>query len=154
MDARAFVDELIASARQLSTQGRTIAEDRLGIPAAGDQRDAMPDGMGKGALAAGALAVLLGTGFGHRITGSALTLGGLAEIERFITARLGHPPGNGELAATIESPEAAAQVYLVSRLVIDVDNDAERGFVDDLVAAVGIAPELRDGLDRRTATDG
>ena len=35
MDARAFVDELIASARQLSTQGRTIAEDRLGIPAAG-----------------------------------------------------------------------------------------------------------------------
>ena len=40
----------------------------------------MFSGLGKGALMAGGLAALLGTGAGRRLTGGTLKLGGLAAI--------------------------------------------------------------------------
>ena len=230
MDAKNFIDDLIASARRLSNQGRDLAEDRLGIPQQGEQRDAMLDGMGKGALAAGALAILLGTGVGRRVTGSALKLGGLAavgavaykayqnwqaqqggpagdpgtpvgelttgeaqarselllqamvvaamadghidageraqierqlaelglerDIEQFIADQLQDPPRVADLAAKADSAETAAEIYLVSRLVIDPDNAAERGYLDELVAALGIDPALRAELERQASAAG
>ena len=230
MDAKNFIDDLIASAKRLSDQGRDLAEDRLGIPQQGEQRDAMLDGMGKGALAAGALAILLGTGVGRRITGSALKLGGLAavgtvaykayrhwqaqqagavdepgtpvgelaapgardrselllqavvvaamadghidgderirierqlaelglerDLERFIADQLQNPPSAAGLAARADSAEAAAEVYLVSRLVIDLENDAEKRYLDELVAALGLDPALRAELERHAAIAG
>ena len=230
LDAKKFIDDLIASATRLSDQGRNLAEEKLGIPQQGEQRDAMLDGMGKGALAAGALAILLGTGVGRRITGSALKLGGLAAVgavaykayrhwqeqqagavdepgtpvgeltapgardrselllqavvvaamadghidgderfrierqlaelgleqglEQFIAEQLQNPPGAADLAVRADSPEAAAEIYLVSRLVIDPDNDAERRYLDELVAALGLDPALREELERHAAAAG
>ncbi|MDJ0738772.1 MAG: tellurite resistance TerB family protein [Gammaproteobacteria bacterium] len=226
MDAKTFIDDLLASAKRLSTQGRSLAEDKLGVPAAGERRDAMLDGMGKGALAAGALALLLGTGSGRRLTGSALKLGGLAAVgalaykayqnwqggsgagpgtpvgeldgaevearsrllldamilaamadghiddaerqriigqlgelgldddaEALIRERLTQPLDVTTLAARADSAEAAAEIYVVSRQVIDRANAAEQHHLDALVAALQLDAELVAELERQLAAN-
>ncbi len=80
MDTKSLLDELLQSAKQMASQGQEVAETKLGVPEEGPDRDAMLKGMGKGAMAAGALALLLGTGAGRRLTGTALKLGSLAAI--------------------------------------------------------------------------
>lgn len=225
MDAKTFLEQMLQSAKNLSVQGRDIAEKQLGVPEAGEQRDAMLSGMGKGALAAGALALLLGTGAGRRITGSAIKLGGLAavgavaykayqnwqggsaddattpgvpidqlsgsqaqarsevlleaminaamadghidvaerqQIDRqveqlglgqdtasFIQARLADPTKISELAAKADSTEAAAEIYLVSRLLIDPNNAAEKNYIDRLAVQLQLDPDLLHELERQ-----
>lgn len=80
MDTKLFLDELLKSGKDYADQGRKIAEEKLQIPEEGEKRDAALDGMKKGAIAAGVLALLLGTGAGRRVTGSALKIGSLAAI--------------------------------------------------------------------------
>ncbi len=87
MNAQTLLDQLLRSGRELAEQGRQLAgrgeralEERLGVPAEGPERQAMLDGMKKGALAAGALALLLGTRAGRRLGGTALRLGSLAAV--------------------------------------------------------------------------
>jgi len=80
MDTKSFLDELLKTGKNYADQGRQIAEEKLQIPKEGDSRDTTIDGMKKGAIAAGVLALLLGTGAGRRITGSALKIGSLAAI--------------------------------------------------------------------------
>lgn len=80
MDTKSFLDELLKTGKDLASKGQAIAEEKLQMPNQGEKRDATLDGMKKGAIAAGVLAVLLGTGAGRRITGSALKIGSLAAI--------------------------------------------------------------------------
>lgn len=80
MDAKAFLDELLKTGKEYANQGRKIAEEKLQMPKEGEGRDATIDGMKKGAMAVGVLALLLGTGAGRRVTGSALKIGSLAAI--------------------------------------------------------------------------
>lgn len=222
MDTKGFIDDMLRSAKTLSTKGRGMAEERLGIPDEGNQRDAMLDGLGKGALAGGALALLLGTGIGRRLTGSAIKLGGLAavgavaykayqhwqgdqagdpgtpigelppspaetrsetlleamivaaladghvdaaerahveqklrelglerDIEGFIQDHVARPRSLTDLAAKADSPEAAAEIYLVSRLVIDTGNPSERQYLDQLSDVLALDPGLRTELDHQ-----
>ena len=80
MNTQAFLDELLKTGKDYANQGRKIAEEKLQMPEDGEKRDATLDGMKKGAIAAGVLALLLGTGAGRRVTGSALKIGSLAAI--------------------------------------------------------------------------
>ena len=80
MDTKSFLDELLQTGKEYANKGREIAEEKLQMPKEGDGRDATLDGMKKGAIAAGVLALLLGTGAGRRVTGSALKIGSLAAI--------------------------------------------------------------------------
>ena len=80
MSTQSFLDELLKTGKDLASKGQTIAEEKLQMPKEGEQRDATLDGMKKGAIAAGVLALLLGTGAGRRVTGSALKIGSLAAI--------------------------------------------------------------------------
>jgi len=80
MDTKSFLDELLKTGKDLASKGQEIAEEKLKMPKEGDSRDATLDGMKKGAMAAGVLALLLGTGAGRRVTGSALKIGSLAAI--------------------------------------------------------------------------
>lgn len=80
MDTQSFLDELLKTGKNYAEQGRKIAEEKLQMPKEGNSRDATIDGMKKGAIAAGVLALLLGTGAGRRVTGSALKIGSLAAI--------------------------------------------------------------------------
>ncbi len=80
MDTKSFLDEILKTGKDLASKGQAIAEEKLKMPKEGDGRDATIDGMQKGAIAAGVLALLLGTGAGRRVTGSALKIGSLAAI--------------------------------------------------------------------------
>ncbi|MCF6194485.1 MAG: hypothetical protein L3J46_09170, partial [Kangiellaceae bacterium] len=73
MDTKSFLDDLLKTGKEYANKGRTIAEEKLQMPKEGEEGyDATIDGMKKGAMAVGVLALLLGTGAGRRVTGSAL----------------------------------------------------------------------------------
>lgn len=80
MDAKSFLDELLKTGKEYADKGLEFAEEKLQLPKEGEAREAKLDGMKKGAMAAGVLALLLGTGAGRRVTGSALKIGSLAAI--------------------------------------------------------------------------
>jgi uncharacterized membrane protein YebE (DUF533 family) len=52
-----------------------------------------------------------------------------------------------EIAAETNSPEAAVEVYLASMAIVDVDNPQERQFLDQLAAAMQIAPGLKASIE-------
>jgi uncharacterized membrane protein YebE (DUF533 family) len=125
MDAQALLERLLQAGREMTAKGKTIAEEKLKIPPEGPERDAMLSNMGKGALAASALALLLGTKGGRQLTGGALKLGSLAAVgglawkvyndwkrEQGGTAVAGKP--FGELPA----PEAGRRSLLLLRAMI------------------------------------
>ncbi len=80
MDARRVLDQLLRSGTELLDQGREQAEQTLGVPESGQQRDAMVSGLGKGAIAGGLLALMLGTKGGRRVTGKVVKYGSLAAL--------------------------------------------------------------------------
>ena len=80
MDTRGFLDQILQSGKEMADKGQDFVENKFGMPAEGEQRDAMVSGMKKGALGGGLLALLLGTGAGRRLGGSALKIGGLAVL--------------------------------------------------------------------------
>jgi len=80
MDTSALLNQILQSGRDMLAKGQGVAEQKLGVPTAGPEREAMLSGMGKGAAAAGLLALLLGTKGGRKVTGSALKLGSLAAV--------------------------------------------------------------------------
>jgi len=80
MNAQDLLEKLLQEGKELAEKGQDVAEDKLNVPASGPERDAMLDGLKKGALAAGGLALLLGTRGGRAITGSAIKLGSVAAL--------------------------------------------------------------------------
>lgn len=226
MDTKALLEQILASGNDLVKQGQSIAEDKLGVPKEGEERDAMLSGLGKGALAAGALGLLLGTKSGRRLGGTAVKLGGLAAVgglaykafqdwqknggdteasaqpinqltgpegdqraktllramiaaakadghiddnelaaiqekikamgidsgdADFFQQEIAKPINAEEITAGVDNTEAAAEVYLASRLVIDLDSAAERQYLEDLAAALKLPAELVANLESQIA---
>ncbi|MCF6203184.1 MAG: tellurite resistance TerB family protein [Methylococcaceae bacterium] len=226
MNAQQILDALLNSGKELAEKGKTLAEAKLNVPDDPEKREAMLTGAGKGALAAGALAVLLGTGTGRKLTGATLKLGSLAAIggvaykafenwksqqsdsqivsvektadqltgeasenrsraiiramiasakadghidteERkiisqhaeklglessvatFIKDELTTPLNVKEVAAGADSPEAAAEIYLVSMMTLNLDNDKEREYLAQLAQALELAPDLIAELEQQ-----
>lgn len=83
-DATQLLNQLIQTGKDLAGQGRAaleeFAENKLDVPAAGPERDEAIANAGKGAAAAGALLLLLGTKGGRALTGTALKVGSLAAL--------------------------------------------------------------------------
>jgi uncharacterized membrane protein YebE (DUF533 family) len=218
MDSRSIVDLLLKSAQDIADKGQTLSEEKLQIPEAGPEREAMLKGLGKGAAVGGVLALLLGTGAGRKVTGSALKLGSLAAIgglafqayqnwqrgqsgssgaaglpidalsgpaaeqrsltllramiaaanadghiddaERgrieqqmqsmsldsgtvgVLTEELAKPRAAAEIASAADSPAAAAEIYLTSLAVIDMQDDREKAYLRELALALNLQPEL------------
>ena len=80
MNTKDLLENLLAAAQGVAQQGKDTAEEKMGIPQQGSEREAVMSGMGKGALMAGAAALLLGTKGGRKLTGGAIKLGGLAAL--------------------------------------------------------------------------
>lgn len=80
MNTKDLLDSLLNSAQDMAQQGRAQVEQKMGLPEHGEQRDAQLSGIGKGALVAGAAALLLGTRSGRKLTGTAVKLGGIAAL--------------------------------------------------------------------------
>lgn len=224
MDIHNLLEQLLKSGRQLANQGQDTVEQYLDIPESGEKRDAMLSGAGKGALAAGALALLLGTGAGRKVTGSALKLGSLAAIggvaykayqnwqsqlgntenagtsvaelsgspanSRSMTllkamisaakadghiddqeqakiseqigqmgfqaddlasikAELEKPVDLAELVKAVDSPATAAEVYLASMLILDLQNQQERTYLQQLARELKLSEELVAQLEQQ-----
>jgi uncharacterized membrane protein YebE (DUF533 family) len=51
------------------------------------------------------------------------------------------------ITSAVVTPEQGAEVYLASRMAIDVDVPAERAYLDALAARLKLPAELRAQLD-------
>lgn len=224
MDAQQIVDMLLQSGQELVNKGKTLAEQKLNLPDDPEQRQKMLDGAGKGAIAASALALLLGTSSGRKLTGASLKLGSLAalgtvayqafqkwqnqegqvasdvtpstlsgtpvsdaqsktllkamiaaakadghvdenernaivlQVEKLglgdaatamIVQELNQPLDIDAVVADVNSPEQAAEIYLISRAVLDVDNDQEKAYLQQLATALKLAPSLVAELENQ-----
>ena len=99
------------------------------------------------------------------VTGAALGMGALAEEERrriqeklrdaalsdaeraFAGREFLSPATIEQLAAEVDSPECAEELYAASRLAVKLDNDAERRHLAALAARLGLAPEATGRID-------
>lgn len=225
MNAQQILDLFLNTGKEYVDKGIDIVEDKLDIPEGPEARKAMLSTAGKGALAAGAIALLLGTGAGRKLTGATLKLGSLAaigglayqtfqewqkqnsgEIEvagdpinelsddakekrslvllkamiaaakvdghiddsertkiveqikalglqsdtaQSIEDELTQPVDIKTLAASADSPEMAAEMYLVSRVILDVDQVQERLFLNELASALGLESDLVNRLEAK-----
>jgi uncharacterized membrane protein YebE (DUF533 family) len=227
MDIKSVLDQLLISGKQVASQAGATAEKGLGVPATGPQRDAMLSGLGKGALAGGLLALLLGTRRGRRLTGGAIKFGSLAaiaavayrayqswqsqsnqapsagrsisdlsgeaanrratvllramiasanadghidateraniqqqlnalglsgDLRALIEREIQSPLSPDQLAQQIDSAEAAAEVYLLSKVIVDDANPPEQAFLARLTSALKLAPDLIARLNAEAAT--
>lgn len=64
------------------------------------------------------------------------------EALHLVKNELAKPLDAREIAAGADSPAAAAEIYLTSLLAINIDNDQERAYLDDLARELRLAPEL------------
>jgi len=227
MDTKAILDNLLETSQRATKKGVEMAESKLNVPESGPEREQMLDGLKKGALAAGAVALLLGTRGGRRLTGTAVKVGGLAavgglaykafnewqasqpdpsgratringtpidelaepeanvrsesivramitaakadghidanerqvitaqlkslgleeDITSFLLGELDKPMNIDSVAADADTPEAAAELYLASAMVIDFADAKEREYMDSLAGALNIEPALAKRLE-------
>lgn len=217
MDINNLLEQLLKNGKEAAQKGQTVAEQKLGIPAEGAQRDSMMSGLKTGAAAAGVLALLLGTRAGRKVTGvglkvgSVAALGGLAyqmynrwqadnnttasvdaktatllpapeqkpvlasdvllkamvaaakadghideqelstirskmaelhidqDVNDMLMNELVQPLGAKEVAALAKgNKQAALELYLVSALLLDKNQEAERVYLSDLQAALAL----------------
>jgi uncharacterized membrane protein YebE (DUF533 family) len=69
------------------------------------------------------------------------------DATRWLESELAEPADVEELAAGVNTPEKAAQVYTAARLAIDPDSIQEREFLRNLADSLDLDPKLRDQID-------
>ncbi|MFA7415655.1 MAG: tellurite resistance TerB family protein [Rhizobium sp.] len=70
-----------------------------------------------------------------------------AEAEAFIELELASPTDVSALVAAAKSEEQKVELYTASRLAIDPDSRAERGYLDMLAGRLGLADALVDHIE-------
>lgn len=70
----------------------------------------------------------------------------------WLDSELGAPASVDELAAGVETPEKAAQVYTAARVAISADTLQEREFLRQLAEALDLDPNLRAQIDAAAET--
>lgn len=132
-NANQLLNTLLSAGKDLASQGQNLAEDKLNIPEDQGQRSAMMNGMGKGALAAGALALLLGTKTGRSVGGGALKVGSLAALGGLAyKAYQNWQSNNGDAAAQAGAP---AQPQALENLSENEANDRSLKILQAIIAA-------------------
>lgn len=74
-------------------------------------------------------------------------LGLEAELATSLKDELAQPLDVAQVAALADSPAAAAEIYLASRMVLDVDRQSERSYLDQLAAALKLDGSLVNQLE-------
>lgn len=229
MDAKSLLEDLLKTGREMAAKGQAVVEEKLDIQEPGEKRDATISGLKTGAMAAGIMALLLGTKSGRKVTGSALKLGSLAavggiawqaykswsagnaesaakngepvavdnlseeaandrsllllkamiaaakadghiddqemsdiqkqvselgltgDIAGFIQSEIASPSSLEELAAQCDTPEVAAEIYLISSVLINKQNEMESAYLDALAAALELPDSLLVELEKAKA---
>ncbi|VVO47400.1 tellurite resistance TerB family protein [Pseudomonas fluorescens] len=72
------------------------------------------------------------------------------QLQQWLDAEVAKPLNAAEVAqAANDDPAVAAEMYLASILLVDDQQDAERTYLDELAAALGIDPELQVHLEQQ-----
>lgn len=72
----------------------------------------------------------------------------LSDDERvYLEGLIAKPETPQALAASVRSPEEAAQVYLAAYIAIDADTPDERFWLDDLANRLRLDPQLRENIE-------
>ena len=74
-----------------------------------------------------------------------------AEDKAFVFDALGKPPSLQDIADLAEGPEQAAELYLASRLAIDVDHPMEQAYLEGLAHRLSLPAELVAHLESQVA---
>jgi uncharacterized membrane protein YebE (DUF533 family) len=69
--------------------------------------------------------------------------------QALLVAEMGRPVDVDAIVNSADSPEVAAEIYLASRLAIDVDTPAEKSYLAMLAARLQLPPELVTELNRQ-----
>ena len=78
-----------------------------------------------------------------RMMGKFSEIGVDAEGRRYLMTQLQQPMETEKLIAAAKGqPDLAAQIYAASLLAIEVDTQAEKNYLDQLAAGLGIAPQV------------
>ena len=72
--------------------------------------------------------------------------------QALLVAEMGRPVDVDAIVNSAASPEVAAEIYLASRLAIDVDTPAEKSYLAMLAARLQLPPELVAELNRQVET--
>ncbi len=75
-----------------------------------------------------------------------------AELEAWLHAELAKPLDPVDVAAAVDSPELASEVYLLSLAVVEQQNFMEKAYLDGLAKALKLEPALRLRLEAQAAT--
>lgn len=158
MDIKNFLDQMLQSGKEMAQKGQTMAEEKLGIPAEGEQREQMLSGLKTGAAAAGVLALLLGTGTGRRVTGAAVKVGSLAALGGLAyqmyrqweggagdgVAQAGEPAQLGAPAAPKASGEALLKAMIAAAKADGHVNSAEMDSIRLQLEGVDLGGDMND----------
>ena len=68
-----------------------------------------------------------------------------------LTSALNRPPGLEEIAASVDSPEEAAEVYGAACCAVDEDTPAETFFLRRLAHSLQLDPELAEAIRNQVA---
>ena len=77
------------------------------------------------------------------------SLGMDPENQALLVAEMGRPVDMDAIVNSADSPEVAAEIYLASRLAIDVDTAAEKSYLAMLAARLNLPSELVAELHRQ-----
>ncbi len=69
------------------------------------------------------------------------------DVTRFLLSEMSKPVDVDRIAALADTPETAAELYIASAMVVDMDSPNERGYLDKLAAALKLDPQLVKELE-------
>jgi uncharacterized membrane protein YebE (DUF533 family) len=158
MDITQFLDQILQSGKDLAQKGQTMAEQKLGIPAEGEERDSALSGLKTGAAAAGALALLLGTQTGRKVGGAAVKVGSLAALGGLAyqmyrqwedQSGAGQTVAEGEPAQLTAEPTKASPEVLLKAMIAAAKADGhvdsvEMDMIRQKLADAGMEEKLGD----------
>lgn len=75
------------------------------------------------------------------------------EERSFMEAELTRPRSAAEIAAEVQGPELARQIYLVSLLAVEVDTPQERNYLETLAGLLGLDAAVVTELHKTAAID-
>ena len=79
---------------------------------------------------------------------------GGADLLAWVQQEVNKPLDVNEIAALAASPEMAAEVFLVSLIVIDEQNECEKVYLNSLAEKLNLDPQLRNEIEQQLANTG
>lgn len=163
MDMKALLDDVLKNGKDWAEKGQSYAEEKLNVPAEGEKRDAAISGMKTGAIAAGVLALLVGTKTGRQVSGVALKAGSIAALGGLAWKAYSDWSGKQEVenatstppalpVSKLEGKEADERSVILLKAMLaaakadgEVDEE-EQKLIEQQIQSMGLEGEVSDML--------